>query len=284
MFRILFSLLLVSTVFSSYAGPLEMKVMTFNLRYENDHDGVNSWSARKSLASGVIAENSADFVGLQEALHPQLADLLAALPQYDSIGVGRDDGREAGEYSAILFDKERFAVLKSGTFWLSATPEKPGLGWDAACPRIATWGIFEERKSGQKFFFINTHLDHKGEVARVEGARLIAKRIGELRENLPVIMTGDFNSLEQSPAMQELVGGSDPILRLARNLSRDKDFGGNTSFNGFALKETGEVIDFILVSSGIDVDAYHYLHKTEGGVIVSDHWPVLCALGISDSR
>lgn len=252
-------------------------VLSFNLRNDNPEDGPNAWPHRKDLAAATIIEHEADFVGLQEALVGQLRDLDTRLPGYDRVGVGRDDGKARGEHCAILFRKDRFSVLSSGTFWLSETPEIPGkLGWDAVCPRVATWGVFEERATRRRLLLVNTHLDHKGPRAQQEGARLIAHRIAELRGDAPsVVVTGDFNSSATDPAIRALLADDTLNLRLARERRTAADVGGNSTFHGWKNHETGEEIDFILVTPTIEVLDYRFLHVEKDGVLISDHWPVL---------
>lgn len=282
------SLILSMVLFASAlhaAEPLDLGVMSFNVRFANPLDGVNFWPNRKDLAVETIRESGADVIGLQEALHQQLVDLKNALPGFDWVGVGRDDGKNTGEYSAILYNADRLEVEKSSTFWLSETPDKPGVkGWDAACPRVATWGIFRDRKSGERFFMINTHLDHRGEVAQLEGVKLIARELKELDPGLPMILTGDFNSVETSPVIREVLEQKSAPLRLAKSLAPDQDFGGNSTFNGFGKSTGPQVIDFIFVSDGVKVGKYRYLTKTKGDVFVSDHWPVFAALGLPTEK
>ncbi len=282
------SLILSMVLFASVlhaAEPLDLGVMSFNIRFANPLDGVNFWPNRKDLAVETIRESGADVIGLQEALHQQLVDLKKALPGFDWVGVGRDDGKNTGEYSAILFNAERLEVEKSGTFWLSETPDKPGVrGWDAACPRVATWGIFKDRKSGTRFFFINTHLDHQGQVAQLEGVKLIARELKELDPGLPMILTGDFNSVETSPVIREVLEQKNVPLRLAKNLASDQNFGGNSTFNGFGKAKDPQVIDFVFVSEGIEVRKYRYLVKTKDDVFVSDHWPVSASLRLPTEK
>lgn len=257
--------------------PPPFTVLSFNLRFDTPQDGPNAWPHRKELAAAVIADHRADFVGVQEALSNQLRDLGALLPGYDRVGVGRDDGREKGEHSAILFRRDRFSVVSSGTFWLSEAPEVPGkLGWDAVCPRIATWGVFEDRATRQHLLLVNTHFDHRGERARLESARLIAERIAKLRrDNLPVVLTGDFNAAATDPSIKALLADQRLSLRLAQENRSAEEIGGRTTYHGWQDRETGEVIDFIFVTPSIEVLAYRYLHARKGSVLVSDHWPVL---------
>ncbi|MFP9098332.1 endonuclease/exonuclease/phosphatase family protein [Flavobacterium sp. RHBU_24] len=176
-----------------------IKVMTYNLRLDTDADGENRWGLRKDLVAGQVQFYEPDFMGVQEALPQQMHYLDDTLAAYDFIGVGRDDGREKGEFSAIFYNKDKFKAVQQSTFWLSPTPEKPRLGWDAACNRVCTYGLFENTKTRQKVWVFNTHFDHLGNVARIESAKLILKKINEInKDKLPFILTGDFNLEETS--------------------------------------------------------------------------------------
>ena len=160
------------------AADTTVRVMTFNIRFDNPGDGPDAWPHRKDLAASMIRFHRAGLIGVQEALKHQLDDLTARLPGYAWVGVGRADGREAGEYSAILYRTDRFELMDDGTFWLSETPEVPGSkSWDAAIERIVTWAQFRDRETGKTFFHFNTHFDHVGQVARAESAKLILQRI-----------------------------------------------------------------------------------------------------------
>jgi endonuclease/exonuclease/phosphatase family metal-dependent hydrolase len=232
------------------------------------------------MAARVFVDRKVDFAGLQEVLSNQLHDLQERLPAYGWVGVGRDDGKQAGEYAPIFYRVDKFEVRSHGTFWLSEMPETPGKpGWDAACPRIATWGVFRDRGTGDEIFLINTHFDNAGTQARINGAKLMLERIAALRGNRPVIVTGDFNSGENDVPIRTLTTAKDCPLRLAQGLSRDPERGGRTTFNGFRNLQ-GVVIDFILVSPGIGVERYQYLTILRGGIPVSDHWPVLSWLSM----
>ena len=190
----LFHLFAATVAFTACGSAPTLNVMTFNMRYDNPEDGENNWRFRRERAAEVIVSHDIDVFGTQELLVNQLNDLKELLPGYAAVGVGREDGAEAGEFSAVFFKRDRFTPLESGTFWLSETPEVAGSrGWDGACERVATWVVLRD-KSGREFLFINTHLDHVGQVARDEGVSLLMKRIGSLRGERPVILTGDFNS------------------------------------------------------------------------------------------
>jgi len=185
--------------------PSALRVMSFNLRYDNPGDGVNAWPNRKDWVASLIRFYDTDIVGVQEALASMLVDLDSRLPGVSRVGVGRTDGRAAGESSAILYRADRLTLLDSGTFWLSPTPEVVGSkGWDAAIERVATWARFRDRRSGCRFLHINTHFDHIGEQARIGSARLIRRRAASLAMGLPVVMTGDLNSDPRSTAYRVL--------------------------------------------------------------------------------
>jgi endonuclease/exonuclease/phosphatase family metal-dependent hydrolase len=179
------SLIIALIAISAYAAvgqptgsSIALRAMSFNIRYDEPRDGVNAWSNRKTKVGDVIRFHKADLVGVQEALLSQLRDLERMLPDFEWCGVGRTDGKESGEYSAILYRKARFQLLECKTFWLSETPDKPGsMGWDAAYPRIVTWARFRDHGSGRTFFHFNTHFDHRGQKARVESAALILTKI-----------------------------------------------------------------------------------------------------------
>jgi endonuclease/exonuclease/phosphatase family metal-dependent hydrolase len=183
-----------------------VRVMSFNIRFDNPADGANAWPLRKEMAAGVIDFHLVDVAGLQEALASQIRDLETLLPEYAWVGVGRDDGSEAGEFCPVFFRKDRFRLLGSSTFWLSEEPETPGLaGWDAACARIVTWARLKDTKTGLTLCVFNTHFDHVGRSARLESARLLAGKIGEIAGRGPVILTGDFNCTREGPAYEALL-------------------------------------------------------------------------------
>lgn len=247
----------------------DLTIMTFNLRWENPADGRNVWKNRRDLAAAVIDENGVDIAGVQEALIGQLNDLKQRLPGFESVGVGRDDGVQAGEFSAILFNSRKLEVEKSGTFWLSEHPDEPGsMSWDTACTRIATWGIFRDRKSGARLFVLNTHLDHQSELARANGANLIARMISSLSAGLPTVVTGDFNATADAAPVRTLLADGFHDARKLGNRPL------TPTFNGFGKATNAAEIDHILVSGGIAVTDFEVLKPTRDGIPVSDHWPV----------
>ena len=175
----------------------DLKVMSFNIRLNVDSDKENSWTNRKQDAVDLLMYYHPDYFGVQEALPDQMRDLKSGLKNYDYIGVGRDDGKEKGEFSAIFYDTARLQVMKSGTFWLSETPAKPSKGWDPALNRICTYAVFKDKKSQKEFMALNLHFDHIGNIARVKSSELILKKIKEINpKNLPVTVSADFNLTE----------------------------------------------------------------------------------------
>jgi endonuclease/exonuclease/phosphatase family metal-dependent hydrolase len=260
--------------------PKNIRVMTYNIKFAGDpkSDSINSWQYRKEPVVSVIRFNKADIVGLQEALKIQLDDFTKLLPEYFWIGVGRDDGKTGGEYSAILLRKDRFKILKQSTFWLSETPDKPSMGWDAACIRIVTWAKLFDKVTRKEFFVFNTHLDHMGEVARKNSAILIMEKISGLSSNLPVVLTGDFNSLKDSEPYR-IITTSTPKLFDAQFISEHGHYGGNISFNNFSDSlEANNKIDFIFVNDKVKVCQHGIVSEKYDGHYPSDHMPVVADL------
>ena len=208
-----------------------VNVMTFNVRYDNPDDSLNNWAYRKDRVAKAIRFYDADIVGTQEVLHNQLVDLQQRLPEYESIGVGREDGKEAGEYSALWYRKDRFTAKDSGWFWLSETPEVAGSkGWDGACERIATWAILQDKLTGKECFVLNTHLDHVGVAARREGVKLVLDKVQELGGDLPVIVTGDFNAEPESDVIKQVTDTADPEHLTDARTVADLVYGPDWSF------------------------------------------------------
>jgi endonuclease/exonuclease/phosphatase family metal-dependent hydrolase len=263
------------------APPL--RVMSFNLRYDTPNDSANAWPNRKDWVAALVRFHGADVVGVQEALAHMLTDLDARLPGYARVGVGRADGRARGEFSAILYRTDRLALLDSGTFWLSPTPEAPGSkGWDAAIERVATWARFRDRLTGCSHLQLNTHFDHIGEQARQESARLIRRRLAQLAGGLPIVVTGDLNSTPTSASYRILtrdtVAGATPPLADAFLTSRSGHYGPTSSWTAFRAIEPGRRIDYVLVSAPVTVSSHGILPDSWNGRFPSDHLPVLAML------
>lgn len=275
---LLISLLFAGTAFARAAEKGEkkevLKVGTFNLRMDTPADGENAWSHRKELVKDLLRFYDYDLFGTQEGFTHQLDGILE-LGTYRYIGAGRDDGQQAGEHSAIFYRADRFDVLEEGNFWLSETPEKPGLGWDATCcNRICSWGKFEDRKSGKQFYFFNVHFDHEGVVARRESARLMIDRIRRIAGDRPVFLTGDFNANPTDEPIRILEESG--LLKDAYKITEQPPFGPVCTYHGYdSTVNTEERIDYVWVTKTIRIDKYRVLTHTLYGRTPSDHFPVL---------
>lgn len=258
----------------------ELNVMSFNIRYDNPDDAEigYGWASRRDAVAAVIRANAIDIFGTQEVLSNQFADLKERLPEYEAVGVGREDGESAGEHNAVFFLRDRFDLLDAGTFWLSETPEIAGSkGWDGACERIATWTVLRDKNTKQELLFINTHLDHVGRAARSEGVALLLERIDAIRGERPVILTGDFNSGPQSPVIAAVC----EHLQHARNLTAEIS-GPAWSFTDFGEipLDRRPLIDYIFVNESVTVKSYAVLDETATVGFVSDHAPVKAVVEI----
>lgn len=272
-----FLLILMLSLFTISFGQQPLNVMTFNIRYNTLRDSANAWPLRKDIAASQVLFHEVHILGVQEALHNQIVDLKERLKNYAYIGVGRDDGKEKGEYSAIFYDSTRLKVLQSGTFWLSTEPEVPGSkSWDAAITRIVTWARFRDRKTNKVFGVLNTHFDHIGKIARAESAKLLLRKASELMGNLPCIITGDFNAMPEQEPIQIILNVNDPLhLTDSKAVSATPHYGPNGTFNGFGSKERDEQpIDFIFIKGRVKVLQHATLSQTWGGRFSSDHLPV----------
>lgn len=244
----------------------QMLVGSYNIRYKNDGDSVkgNVWGKRCQVICDQVNFMSPDIFGTQEVLHGQLIDMLERLDGYDYIGVGRDDGKTGGEYEAVFYKTDRLRLLDQGHFWLSETPERPGLGWDAACVRICTWGKFtgQTATDDEAFYFFNLHMDHVGVVARREAAKLIVCKIREIAQGAPVVVTGDFN-VDQKDEIYTIFTNSG-LLKDSFLASRLR-FAENGTFNSFDPElYTDSRIDHIFVSPQLQVESY--------GVLTNGYW------------
>ncbi|MGN0003990.1 MAG: endonuclease/exonuclease/phosphatase family protein [Sphingobacterium composti] len=246
---------------------------TFNIRQRNQVDTGNLWVDRKEKVCNLIKYHDFDVFGVQEAFKDQMDDMQKLLPKYASIGVGRDDGKEKGEYSAIWYKKERFKIIKSGTFWLSETNiEIPNKGWDAALPRICTWAVLEDKTNQKQFILMNTHFDHRGKIARKESAKLMLVKAKELASNLPLVLMGDLNVNEKDEAYFTLANS--PYIQDTHELASIV-YEPNSTFNGWGknIQAKGR-IDHIFVSKPFTVLKYGILTDTYEGKYPSDHFPV----------
>jgi endonuclease/exonuclease/phosphatase family metal-dependent hydrolase len=255
-----------------------VQVMSFNIRYGTAKDGENEWPARRTMLFDVIRESDPDLVGLQEALAFQIDEISTTLPGYAVVGVGRDDAARAGEFSAILFKKDRFRVADAGTFWFSDTPEVPASkSWGNAITRICTWARFIDR-DGRGFYHFNLHLDHQSQPSRERSTVLLRQRItARAFAADPVIVTGDFNVGERNPALSTLVAKDDastPFVDTYRALHPAETVVG--TFNGFKMGNTGgEKIDYVLVQPGTEVLSAEIIRTSRNDRYPSDHFPVV---------
>ena len=257
-------MLALALLFAVAMGAQSLFVGTYNIRNHNDGDEKkgNVWATRCRVICNQVNFESPDLFGTQEVLHGQLGDLLANLDGYAYIGVGRDDGKEGGEYSAIFYKTDRLALLSHGNFWLSETPDRPGLGWDAACVRICTWGEFRNKVSGLHFYHFNLHMDHVGTVARREAAKLVVEKIRQIAKGQPVVLTGDFNVDQDNEIFKTFT--SSGILKDAYAAARLR-FAENGPFNAFDTSMWSKSrIDHVFVSPEFAVDRY--------GILTNGYW------------
>lgn len=269
--KIFFLLLIVVpvTLFSQ-----QMNVITFNIRYNTPNDGINAWPNRIEMVTELLKFHEADLFGLQEALHGQILDVQKNMPGFEWFGVGRDDGEKGGEFSPIFYNKSKFILIESGTFWLSETPEKPSKGWDAALNRVVTWGKFKSKVSGKLFYYYNTHFDHRGDEARKKSAEVITKKIREMAGNsgYPVILTGDFNLTPEA----EGIANIKKYLRDSREITIAPPYGPTGTFNSFEWNAPmKDRIDYVFVNDRTDVLKYGVLTDSKEMRWPSDHLPVL---------
>ncbi len=268
-------------------GPNKLRVMTYNIRFDNPADGVHAWPNRKELVASVIRFHKVDIIGVQEALEHQIQDVIDLLPGYDWVGVGRDEDG-GGEFSAILYRSSVVAVKAAQTFWLSETPDEPGSkSWDSSLPRIATWAHFVTSSDGRELFVLNTHFDHRGEQARLESARLIKEQVSKLVNGLPVIVMGDLNATSEQPPLVLL---SDTPLSDGRSLHDGFDHsiqphhGPASTWTGFTKIEAERRIDYIFASEDLPIHYHAILTDKLEDRYPSDHLPVLVELGHNTSQ
>jgi endonuclease/exonuclease/phosphatase family metal-dependent hydrolase len=269
---LLASLLLGSQAATAAKPPVALRVASYNLRYNNAGDGADAWPNRKEMVKNLVRHYDFDVFGIQEGLRGQLNDV-AELPAYAFVGRGRDDGKEAGEHSAIFYKKARLQLLQTGDFWLSQTPDRPSLGWDATCcNRICTWARFKDLQSGQVFYFFSVHFDHEGVEARRQSGKLMAQKVQEIAKGAPVICVGDLNSTPDTEQVKTLQASlHDAYLATAR-----PPYGPVGTFNGFKLDAPlADRIDYVFVSAGCQVLTYAVLTDSMRGHYPSDHFPVM---------
>ncbi len=255
-------------------------VMSFNIRYDNPDDGIHAWPNRRDRVAKLIRFHGAEIAALQEAQLNQINDLVARLPEYGWYGVGRDDGRAAGEFVPIFYRSDRYAVADSGTFWLSPEPERPGPpAWDAAITRIVSWVRLTQHESGRHLYVFNAHLDHVGERAREESSQLIVDRLAGQITGEPFVLLGDFNAEPDSRVHAILTSDSTRVRMRDAFEVAEITYGPGATFYGFQVDDSlGRRIDYVFVSSGAGVGRYGVLTDQIEGRYPSDHLPVLVEL------
>lgn len=276
-----FFFLLLLGLMAGAQAQQSLNVMSFNIRLNTASDSLNAWPYRKDHVASQILFHDAHIIGVQEALHNQMVDLADRLKGYKYVGVGRDDGKEKGEYSAIFYDTARLQVLKSQTFWLSQTPKVPGSkSWDAAITRVVTWAHMKDKKTGKTFYTFNTHFDHIGKIARAESARLLLQKVKTIAGKAPVVVTGDFNAVPtDEPIMVVVDKANADRLTDTREVSKTPHYGPTGTFTGFKARETSnDPIDYIFIKNGFKVLKHATLSQTWEGRFSSDHYPVLAVL------
>jgi len=277
--NLLLFILLIAAARADAQQPLH--VMTFNVRLNIASDSLNGWTYRKDNAASQILYYQVDLLGVQEALPDQMQDLRERLPRYKSLGGGREDGKNKGEFSAIFYDTARLQVLQSEMFWLSLTPEIPGSkSWDAAITRMVTWAKFRDKKTKKIFFAFNTHFDHIGKVARRESALMILQRAKAIAGNTPLVFTGDFNAHPTDEPIQVITDKTSPDhLTDSKELSKTPHYGPTGTFNAFKSREqSDEPIDYIFLSGKWTVLSHATISETWGGRFASDHFAVMVSL------
>jgi len=252
-------------------------IITYNIRMNTSGDGVNAWPLRKDKVASLLKFHKADIFNVQEALPEQMDDLTASFPDFDHVGVGRDDGKRAGEHMAVFYKKSRFEKLTDGMFWLNEATEKPGFGWDAVCNRTVTWIKLKDRITKKSFYVFDTHFDHRGVKAREESAKLILRKIKEInKEGLPLILTGDLNLIKESDPVQLIL----KELADARDKSQTPPYLPNGTSGGFEVKVMSRTIDFIFINGKVKVLRFGVLSDSFGVYYPSDHLPVLAEVVI----
>lgn len=259
-----------------------LRVMSFNVRFDNPEDGPHAWPNRRELVRQVIRFHDVHLLGAQEVLDGQVQQLAEDLADFAWFGVGRADGDLEGEYAPIFFRRDRLELLEGGTLWLSETPHEPGSkGWDAELPRIVTWARLRDRSTGRSFLAMNTHFDHAGAESRRQSAQLIVRSAQDLAGDLPVVLMGDLNVEPDSDVYRTFT----EALVDVRELSEQGSFGPDGTFGTFEPRQQpARRIDYIFVSPGIRVIREGTLAHHWDGRHASDHWPVMAELVLESGQ
>lgn len=264
---------LSALLLAACSAPAPLKVMSYNVRFGTADDGVYSWPNRQDAAVAMIEDQRPAVFGVQEGLRFQLDFIAEKCPEYQYVGVGREDGEERGEHMAVFYDTTRVDLKDWGTYWLSETPDEPSKGWDAACKRTATWTLLYDKKTDRHFYFVDTHLDHVGEVAREKGLALVVERIGAMNpENYPMILLGDFNVFPDDPCLAGLRAVMTDAREVAPVTSNE------STYHGYGTVEKAP-IDYIFYSGFSGCEEFARVTKPYlESPYVSDHYPVTAVL------
>lgn len=267
-------LLQTSTLFAKNGTKdYKLNIASYNIRMDTPRDGLNAWQHRKEFVNGLIRFHNFDIVGTQEGFQHQILDIVEA-GDYAYVGVGRDDGKDKGEHSAIIYKKDRFKVIDSGDFWFSLTPKKPSYGWDANIRRICSWAKFKDIDVNKEFFVFSLHYDHQGKEARRNSSLLLLSKIKEIAGNLPIFCLGDFNASPDDEPIKIIY--NDNLLKDSYLITEAKPYGTVGTFNSFKLDAPMKKrIDYIWVTSDIEIKKYGVLNDMQYGHFPSDHFPVM---------
>lgn len=271
---IMFLLLALVSVQLNAQKTTALNVMTYNIRYSTEKDGVNAWSKRKDHVKALVKFHEVDILCAQEALAEQY-DAILENSDFEAVGAGRDDGQRKGEFSPIFYNKNRFTKKDGGVFWLSSTPNMPSKGWDAMFNRVCTWVRLYDKLNKKEFLVFNTHYDHVGVQARIESAKLIKQKIQEIAPKLPVVYTGDLNVTPETDAIATIKS----FLSDSKEVSIEPPYGPEGTFNGFKFDSPlKDRIDYIFINKGFKVQKYGVITDSKDQRYFSDHLPVFSKL------
>ena len=257
----------------SLAENRTLSIISYNIKYDNKLDNINTWEARRNDLLNIFKDNEPSFIGIQEGLQHQVDYIKLNLPNYDYIGSGRDDGKTKGEFCAIYYDSSEYNLLKQSTFWLSSNPLEVSVGWDAALERICTYGYFEHKNSDKRIWVFNTHFDHIGRISREASSKLILDQISKLNGfSEPTVVMGDFNDLPNSLTIQTLNKKLDDAMKI----NSVDHIGPIGTFNGFNVSDPiSKRIDYIFVKKMEILSHQHLDMRLRNGNHISDHLPVI---------
>jgi len=267
----LFFILIILTLSNSLLAQ-SSKIMSFNIRYDNKWDTENNWELRKNKIIKLIENYKPDIIATQEGLYNQITFIDSALTDYTYVGIGREDGKTKGEFCAIFYNTKKYKVIKQSTFWLSGTPSKVSVGWDAALERISTYALIENLETKEQAYIFNAHFDHQGKMAQENSARLILKKIEAInKENLPVLLMGDLNVTPEEKTISILK----EELTDAISLTSTPFYGPKGTFNAFKNNPVTQRIDYCFVKN-INIQSYRHIDdRLDNNRPISDHYPVL---------